>query len=322
VTPHRYPNFSKHFVNTDSRGRANPRLIFVPEDYGPRGQIKRGRLMRGAICALLVLGFASSAFADEFDSPVVPGWQPLATASFMNWRGFYVGGQASYSGASANFANTTQGPIAYALRGTTLESEFAPSNWQVLGSASHVAAGYGGFVGYNIQFERLVVGVEANYDQAMLSLLAPNSPISRVTPADSQGDSYLVNITGSGSVTNLNFGTLRARAGWALGNFLPYAFAGLAIGEADVNIAATVSGQQNPPAGGGACNAPCTPFSFTGTGGTNSEWLYGFTVGAGVDVALTRNIFLRAEYEFVQFAPTANPVINVNSGRVGAGFKF
>jgi outer membrane immunogenic protein len=172
----------------------------------------------------------------------------------------------------------------------------------------------------------LVLGVEANYDQASLSLVAPNSPISRVTPADTSGNTYLVNITGSGSVRDLDFGTLRARAGWAFGNFLPYGFAGVAIGRADVNISGTVSGQQNPPSGGGAClgssSPPCVPFSFTGIAGKNSDWLYGFTVGGGVDVALTRNVFLRAEYEYVQFAPVAGVVIDINTARAGAGIKF
>ena len=199
-----------------------------------------------------------------------------------------------------------------------------PSNWQVLGQANHGATGFGGFAGYNTQFERLVLGVEANYDQANLSLIAPNSPISRQTSAG--GNAYDVTITGSGSVTDLNFGTLRARAGWALGNFLPYGFAGVAVGHANVNIAATVSGIENPQnqpcTPGGAATPACVPFSFTGTAGKSGEWMVGFTFGGGLDVALTRNVFLRAEYEYVQFAPIANLVVDVNSVRGGLGVNF
>lgn len=204
-----------------------------------------------------------------------------------------------------------------------MEAEVGPSNWPVLGQANHSAAGYGGFVGYNTQFERLVLGVEANYDQANLSLIAPNSPISRQTSAG--GNIYDVTVSGSGSVTDLNFGTLRARAGWALGNFLPYAFTGLAIGHANVNIAATVSGIENPqnqPCTPGGPSPACVPFSFTGTAGKNGEWMYGFTFGGGLDVALTRNVFLRAEYEYVQFAPIANLILDVNTVRGGLAVKF
>jgi outer membrane immunogenic protein len=262
-------------------------------------------------------------FTDTFNP--LRGSQPVGSANFTNWVGFYVGGQFGYSDGSADFSKSTQAPIAYSLRELTLESEFAPSNWPVLGTANHGAAGFGGFVGYNTQFENYVLGVEANYDQASLSFFAPNSPIARITPADSEGNTYLVNITGSGSVTNLDYGTLRARAGWAIGNFLPYAFAGIAIGRADVNITETTSGQQNPPASGpcsSSSNPPCYPFSATGTAGKNSEWLYGATIGAGLDVALTRNIFLRAEYEYIQFAPVAATIVSINTARAGAGFKF
>ena len=54
----------------------------------------------------------------------------------------------------------------------------------------------------------------------------------------------------------------------------------------------------------------------------NSEVLYGFTVGGGVDVALTQNIFLRAEFEFDQFNPPPGILLTIATGRVGAGFKF
>jgi opacity protein-like surface antigen len=267
---------------------------------------------------------APPAFGDPYGSL---GMRSGATA--IDWRGFYVGGQFSYSDASADFSKSTQDPIAFSLRDLALEQDFAPSNWPVLGTANHSAAGYGGFIGYNTVYltptAKIVLGVEANYDQASLSLYAPNSPISRITPTASNGDNYLVNITGNGTVTNLDFGTLRARAGWAAGNFLPYGFVGLAIGRADVNITETTSGQQNPPAIG-PCSAantpPCTPFSFTGTAGKNGEWLYGFTVGGGLDYALTHHIFVRGEYEYVQFQPVAGTNINVNTVRAGAGIKF
>jgi outer membrane immunogenic protein len=279
--------------------------------------------MRRVIYALLAFAFAPSAFADDLSW--LTGAQPAAPMNVNGWAGIYLGGQVSYSGAGGNFNNTTQGPVAFALRNTTLEEEVMPSNWQVLGQANHGATGFGGFAGYNTQFERLVLGVEANYDQANLSLIAPNSPISRQTSAG--GNTYDLTITGNGSVTDLNFGTLRARAGWALGNFLPYGFAGVAVGHANVNIAATVFGRENPQ------NQPCTPFpapatpacvpfSFSGTAGKSGEWMVGFTFGGGLDIALTRNVFLRAEYEYVQFAPIANLVVDVNSVRGGLGVKF
>jgi len=265
---------------------------------------------------------SSSPLADDFDAVRAP----RAYWSAPNfWNGFYIGGQFSYSSASGDFSDSTQAPIAYSLRELTLENEFAPSNWPVLGTDNHSAAGFGGFVGYNFQYLKAIFGIEANYDQASLSLVAPNSPISRVTPADSGGNTYLVNITGSGTVNNLDFGTLRARGGWAFGNFLPYAFVGVAVGRADVHITETTSGEQNPPSSGACLSTttpPCVPFSFPGTAGSDGEWLFGGTVGAGLDVALTRNVFARAEYEYVYFEPIDGVQIAINTVRVGAGVKF
>jgi outer membrane immunogenic protein len=275
--------------------------------------------MRRVIYALLAFAFAPNAFAEDLSWLTAP---PNTNVPVVGgWAGVYLGGQVSFSGASGDFSNTTQAPLAYSLRELALESDVEPSSWPVLGQANHDAAGFGGFVGYNTQYERLVLGVEANYDQANLSLTPLNSPISRLVNAG--GTPYDVTVTGSGSVTDLDFGTLRARAGWALGNFLPYVFGGLAVGHSNVNIVATTFGIQNPPLGCPAgTNPPCVPFSFTGTAGKNGEWMYGFTVGAGLDVALTRNVFLRAEYEYVQFAPIANLIVDVNTVRGGLGVKF
>jgi outer membrane immunogenic protein len=264
---------------------------------------------------------------DAFGDP--DGALGMHSAPATSWRGFYLGGQFSYSDGNGDFSKSTQGPIAYSLRDLAVENDFTPSDWPVLGTADHSAPGFGGFIGYNTEYftpyAKVVLGVEANYDQASLSLVAPNSPISRITPTATNGDTYLINITGSGTVSDLNFGTLRVRAGWDLGNFLPYAFTGFALGRANVNVTATTSGEQNPVAVGvcsGASIPPCTPFSFTGTAGRDGEWLYGFTVGAGLDVALTHNVFLRGEYEYVQFQPVAGINLNVNTVRAGAGFRF
>lgn len=240
-------------------------------------------------------------------------------AKFTDWRGFYVGGLFSFSDVTANFGNATQGPIAFSLRQSELQNQFSPSSWQVLGTASHGDTGFGGFAGYNFEYltpnGRVVLGFEGNYEHTMLSLVAPNAPISRVVTLSS-GATDAVTLTGSGQLSNLDFATVRGRAGWDFNGILPYVFAGLAVGRADLNInetATVVQTQQGQP--------PQT-FVFTGTAGKSSEWLWGYAVGAGLDFALTNHFFLRGEYEYVQFAPVANTSININTVRVGAAIKF
>jgi len=250
-----------------------------------------------------------------------PSFTPFETAKFTDWRGFYVGGLVSYSSVDADFSKATQGPIAFSLRQSTLEDQFQPSTWQVLGSASHAATGFGGFAGYNTEYlspyGRVVLGFEANYEHAAVSLVAPNAPISRVVQLNAN-TTDAVTLSGSGTLSNLDFATIRGRAGWDFNGILPYVFAGLAVGRADLNITATttvVQTVQNPP-------SPPQTFVFTGTAGKDSEWLWGYAVGAGIDFALTNHVFLRGEYEYVQFEPIASTVISINTVRAGAAIKF
>jgi outer membrane immunogenic protein len=72
----------------------------------------------------------------------------------------------------------------------------------------------------------------------------------------------------------------------------------------------------------GVTTAACQFFSFTNSAGQNNALLWGFSVGAGLDWALTQNFFLRGEFEFVQFTPISNINLPLVSGRVGGGFKF
>ena len=68
-----------------------------------------------------------------------------------------------------------------------------------------------------------------------------SAPISRMVTAGN--NTYSVNLTGAGALEVTDYASLRARAGWALGNFLPYGFAGLALGRGNYNVTSQVSGQ-------------------------------------------------------------------------------
>jgi outer membrane immunogenic protein len=78
----------------------------------------------------------------------------------------------------------------------------------------------------------------------------------------------------------------------------------------------TCAGSNNGNTGTGT--AACQDFLFFNSAGQNNALLWGYTVGAGLDWALTPNIFVRGEFEFVQFAPITNIAVSVASGRVGA----
>jgi opacity protein-like surface antigen len=264
------------------------------------------------------------ALADDlFAAPPSTGWynnlfskepvSPPGTPKYADWRGLYAGGQVSYSSGHGDFSGATSSPIGNSLRETEVEENYTPSAWPVLGTTDHGAPGFGGFVGYNFEYltpeMNVVLGFEANYDWANLNLVAPSFPLSRFE----SGDADTVSITAAGTASNLDFATLRGRVGWGIDRFLPYAFVGFALGNASIHISETTKLVQTSPPG---------TFLFPATAGKDSAWLYGMTAGVGLDVAVSPNFFVRAEYEYVQFQSLDGVALDLNTVRLGGGVRF
>ena len=215
--------------------------------------------MRWFICAVMLFALTPSAFAADFDLDTLRGAESVGVATYPRWSGFYFGGQMSYGNGSASFSSATSGLLAYSLRGLTVEADFDPSAFPILGNANANVTGYGGFVGYNTQWADLVLGLEANYTHSPFSLVAGNSTFfDRIYAIGSS----LVSVTtqGTGSMEITDYGSLRARAGWVFDNkFMPYGFAGFAMGRGNYAVTTLVYGQQElaPPPTTPAL--PCTP---------------------------------------------------------------
>ena len=303
------------------------------------------RLLRWLIGAVVAHAFAPSAFADDLD--ILRGPQSLGPPAFTRWSGFYFGGQAGYGGGTTNFQGTTQGPLAYALRNSDIEATFEPSRWSLLGKDSATTTSYGAFVGFNTQWQELVLGAEINYSRANMAFTAPSTPMARLlstVDSNTQAETlYDLGGAASGTLRLIDYASLRARAGWILGdNFLPYGFGGFVIGRADFTEAATMGGPTattvptliTTPTGTTtyvpAPVLPCDPsvpetcsnFSVSTNNAATAALIYGFDVGAGVDIALMSNVFLRGEFEYVHFLPFNGIVLDVATARIGAGFKF
>jgi outer membrane immunogenic protein len=288
--------------------------------------MERARLMRWVICAVALFGLASNAFADDLD--ILRGSQTVGPATFTRWSGFYAGGQFGYSSGSADFSKASQPLVAQSLAELAIESVVAPSLWPVIGKGSNYGSGFGGFAGYNTQWQDLVLGIEGSYTHSPFSVTGASTPIlDRVSVVGSNEDS--VSLQGTGTMTITDYGSLRARAGWVFDSILPYGFAGVAFGRGDYSVTTQVYGQQNAltaPSPIIPCDPTVTPtcvdYNFTNSAARQGVLLYGFSVGGGFDWALTSNIFVRAEYEYIQFAPVGNITASISSARVGAGFKF
>jgi outer membrane immunogenic protein len=275
--------------------------------------------MRWVVCAVVVLGLARPALAQDFD--VLRGSQSVGPASFTNWSGFYFGGQGTYASGGGNFAQATGPLISYLLRNTTVEQDFNISAWQVLGKSDSTTTGFGGFAGYNSQWTNLILGVEANYTHAQWFGSSSDTLARRM---DASGTTYNVSVTGTSSITLNDYGTLRARAGYVMGNFLPYGFVGFAIGSADITKTATVSDIETSDSTGqviGCLGGSLPSCTLTDTN-NRTQFIYGYSAGLGMDWAVTQNFFLRGEYEYIQFINLGGLDLYLNNVRLGGGFKF
>jgi outer membrane immunogenic protein len=93
---------------------------------------------------------------------------------------------------------------------------FAPSLW---------AQGFGGFLGYNTQWQDLILGVEANYTHTSLSVMTSNSQIisHSFTPAAGNVTNFSIGPS-KGHLHLTDYAEARGRAGYIVGNLLPYGF--------------------------------------------------------------------------------------------------
>jgi opacity protein-like surface antigen len=274
------------------------------------------------VVAFGLLGFASHAEAQIFDTPTLRGTSPFIPAApkYRRWDGFYAGGQVGYSAISANFSAGVSDLVANILRNTIVQNEFAPSQWVNLPSRSEPGASYGAFLGYSIQFEDTIIGVEGNYNRVSAKMSSSDTIARNVNTSD--GYSNDVTVSGSASFEITDVATVRMRAGWVKDWFIPYGFVGVAIGRGGSVRSASVSinGFDADP----ACTSCLPPYAFSQSQSDvkNGTIAFGWTIGAGIDWAIASNFFFRSEFEYVSFPNFAGISASISTGRVAAGLRF
>ncbi|WP_249225344.1 outer membrane protein [Tardiphaga alba] len=253
--------------------------------------------MRSFLIAAAVFTFGQAAQAA--DLPFLRGsFQDGPVLQRPIWDGFYVGGQASYGSAVSNISPSFNA----GLQSTYIPpvGETGQFNWPGLASPQDNSTAFGGFVGYNSQWDDVVIGLEANYIHGSYKTVTSAAAGS----TDSLGTPLTTSSTATIKIDD--FGSLRLRAGYVAGSFLPYAFVGVGAGNmvTDRSTQVSIGGVYYPP-----------------NRDTKSNLVYGYSAGLGVDVMLVGGLFMRAEYEYQRI--TAKDVDgNVNSGRVGLGYRF
>lgn len=241
-----------------------------------------------AISAALTFATHTATAADlggRYDPEPVHNYAP-APDPYWNWSGLYFGGNVGYG-----FTDV----------GTSLDRITAPvASLGSTGALTSDGAFAGGQLGYNWQRERLVFGVETDFQFA-----------------DMQDSAFGANPDFAGGATvNIDwFGTLRGRVGLADGRTLYYLTGGLAY--ADVDFA---------QAGFGLGNTIAVD---------DNKTMLGYTVGGGIEHALSQNLSLKLEYQYLDFGDAkftgadlngnsyASKVdVDMHTVRAGVNYKF
>ncbi len=183
-------------------------------------------------------------------------------------------------------------------------TSFSTNNSGVIGGAH---------VGYNLQLSQFVIGLEGDVDGSSLKKTISGDPFIGGF-ANPLGFYVPTTITGNLGVQ----GSIRGRIGYAWDRVLIYATGGVAFAGFNGSIS--------------------TPYGYD----SNSTTRVGWTVGGGLEYAVTNNWSIRAEYRYAQFGHSTvyasnsygvlpvlgavgaygNRTINENRVQVGFSYKF
>jgi outer membrane immunogenic protein len=292
----------------------------------------QGAVMRRLLVAFGLLASISGAAAGEYELPptlrgaeaAVPGASPCCP----RWSGFYGGGQVSHSSMTADFGRGVGDLAGFIVRNSILEAPV--SSWTTLSAATSNGFGFGGFFGYNSQWEELILGWELNYVHTSVSARSRDS-LTRTLANDAGAPPghhfvYDVTVSGEASIRITDVLMWRGRAGWTVGNFLPYAFLAPGIVRADVTRAATVASVRTDVPDVTDPVTPPLPVDFFGPlSNTDTKiggYYFAYAAGIGLDVEIMPRVFARLEYEALSIPNIKDMKVSVQTLRTGLGLKF
>jgi outer membrane immunogenic protein len=218
------------------------------------------KLLAGTI-ALVALAAAPAMAADMAVTKTPVAKEPPFVV--YTWNGFYIGLQGG--GGWSHVVQTDPRPF---------NSDAYQPNGGVIG----------GELGFNVQYNRLVVGLEADGSGSWIKgYTIGTDPLAGNCGGVPQR-----------CFSNLeSFATFRGRAGFAMDNVLPYLTGGLAVG--------WLNGQDGDVPANGAF-------------GAGTKTVVGWTVGGGVEAMFNQKWSAKVEYLYVDFGNRT--IFNDNVGGV------
>jgi outer membrane immunogenic protein len=235
-----------------------------------------------------------------------------------NWSGWYIGGTAGWGW---RHENTYPSQSYYESLGANFAGGAGYGGTSGSGASKHDGFTASVDFGYNIQFQKLVFGIDYEFLYANVA----NSP-SYGQSSFSQGSGRFPTIytalnydTADGD-SNKWYGVLRGKVGVALDRFFPYVTGGAAYRLSYSTTDPTVITYTYD-----TTTRPATYISSTRTySGINSANAWGWVLGGGIEYAVTDPLLLRVEYLHFDFGEDTylDPVASaLTNSIVTLGFK-
>ncbi|WP_426611426.1 outer membrane protein [Bradyrhizobium sp. McL0616] len=299
--------------------------------------------MRRLMLAAAMLGTVSAAqAADMPDLPILRGgFTDGLSKTSHNWDGAYFGAHAGYTTDASDFSQSVVGLTNFIFRDSVLQQPTA--SWSLLNKTNTQGTNIGGFVGRNWQWYDAILGLEGTYSyfgNLSTSTSGSNSLTIVNPPGDTHAanitDNYDVTLTGTAAAKVKDMITLRGRVGWDGGDFMPYAFAGAAVGRMDVSRSVTSNVDVRQDVTNSVVNGLGVVVTTTTLGAPQAvpaqsqtqiqrrtnAFAVGWTAGLGLEYCIWDGLFARVEYEYVRFSPVMNTSVTLNNARLGLGYKF
>ncbi|WP_019219728.1 outer membrane protein [Bartonella florencae] len=280
-------------------------------------------LIKTSIFSLILVSTVQAADVTIPEQPRPVG--PIIAAPHFSWTGFYLGGQIGYfsSKTSANYlADGDTG------RWDPIKKEFLPKLSGFVG---------GIYAGSNIDIDNsFVIGFDTDImwsDKKDTKYISASDTTSShvktraVFSEDSEGrrsEEILRKDDSTETITKVRhtikqkwFGATRVRVGFPVDRVMPYIAGGVAYTQLRNIVAAAED-----------TNATSKAADFSDWVHDEKTTMIGYTLGGGVDYAVTDNVILRAEYRYSDFGKKkfvhdkVEMSYKTNDFRVGVAYKF
>ncbi|WP_455475019.1 outer membrane protein [Bartonella sp. B30(2025)] len=232
---------------------------------------------------------------------------PIITSPAFSWTGFYLGGQIGgfSSKISAMSYNLDSTILPVALAEQHKKEKWISVDKKDLPELSGFIGGI--YAGVNVDFGTdFIVGVDTDI---LLSERKDTKTIKLIDGSLDDGE----HLTFSHTLKQKWTGATRVRVGYSADCIMPYIAGGVAYGNFQ-NVLSALSVERKEE-------------EVTSIKLDDTKMMIGYTLGAGVDFAVTNNVILRAEYRYSDFGKKKfNDIVELdyktNDFRVGVAYKF